>query len=540
MTKLGRKWGAMILAGTMAAGLVSGCGNSEAAADPSAEVGNTAESMGESGGADAAENSDEDSAQSTSESGGAADVDWTDMAEIELYYYTFVAPKDVAHVEDAINAITEEKINTHVNITVLDVNSYIQQMGIMMAGNEQIDLMLTGFSSASYSAMMAQNQLMDISEYIDIYGPDIKATLGDMLKATTVDDAVYGVPCYRNVVSSNYIFMRKDVLEDLGLLEKAQNMTSLEEFEEILQAVKDSEKWSYLYPYMYQQGSGILQPNANVSGSFSDADVFDTLGDTLGIVRVDDSGKVTLNMESDSYKQAAALMREWDEKGYVYFDMSGSGGSCEDYVKSDALFSFISTAEFGAENAKSVAAGMPMVAVKIYNGEVNSEACTKFAYCVPSTAKEPEAAVAFLNLAMTDSEINNLMAWGVEGTDFEVIDGVASYIEGNEEPAYHLFDYSVPNQFLVYPWSGDTADFRERSKEDLEAAPVSDYLGFSCDLTDFVNESAAVSNVIEEYRDQIGSGQGSEDILKAYIDKLYSVNVQTLLDEYQKQLDEWK
>ena len=65
------------------------------------------------------------------------------MAEIELFYFTFVSPKDVQHVEDAINTITEEKINTHVNITVMDVNSYIQQIGIMMAGNEQIDLMLT-------------------------------------------------------------------------------------------------------------------------------------------------------------------------------------------------------------------------------------------------------------------------------------------------------------------------------------------------------------------------------------------------------------
>ena len=119
-----------------------------------------------------------------------------------------------------------------------------------------------------------------------------------------------------------------------------------------------------------------------------------------------------------------------------------------------------------------------------------------------------------MNYAITSPEINNILAWGVEGVDYEVVDGVAQYIEGNEDPDYHLFDYSVPNQFLCYPWDGDPADFREQSEADLKASEISPYLGFSCDLTDYVNETAAVSSVIEEYRDQIGSGQGSEEVLQ--------------------------
>ena len=163
----------------MAFGL-SACGNSETPAASS----------------DTSQSVSEDSEAAAGDTAAAADdVDsgevLEDMAEIEMYYYTFVAPKDVQHVEDAVNAITEEAINVHVNINVLEINSYIQQMSIMMAGNERIDLMLTGFASASYSAMMAQNQLMDIAPYIEEYGPDISATLGDMLNATRIGDAVF-------------------------------------------------------------------------------------------------------------------------------------------------------------------------------------------------------------------------------------------------------------------------------------------------------------------------------------------------------------
>ena len=528
--------GIIAVALCMAFGL-SACGNSET---PSASSGNTqavADDSSAAAGDTAASTEDTQGAASEAADNGGEDM--ADMSEIELYYYTFVAPRDIQHVEDAINEITEPEINTHVNLNVLDIGSYIQQMSIMMSGNERIDLMLTGFASASYSAMIAQNQLMDIAPYIEEYGPNITSTLGVMLDATTIGDAIYGIPAYRNVVSGTYIFMREDVLEDLGLTEKARNMTSLDEYREILEAVKNSDKWGYLYPYVYMNDMGPLQTSSSIIDNFADADIFDKLGDTIGIVHADNDGNVTLRQTTEAYQEGAAVARSWNDAGLSYYDISNTSGSCEEYVKNDAVFSFMGPAEFGAESAKSAACGMPMVAVKVHNGTVSSDGCVKFAFCVPNTAKEPEAAIKFMNLAITSPELNNIMAWGVEGVDYEVVDGVAKYIEGNEDPDYHLFDYSVPNQFLCYPWDGDPADFREQSEADLKASEVSPYLGFACDLSDFVNESAAVTTVVEQYRNQIASGQATEEILQEYIDKLESVNVQVLIDEYQRQLDEW-
>ena len=58
--------------------------------------------------------------------------------------------------------------------------------------------------------------------------------LGDLVLGTTINGKIYGVTGYRNLACSAYLVMRTDVLEDLGLLEKAQNMTSLSEYEAIL------------------------------------------------------------------------------------------------------------------------------------------------------------------------------------------------------------------------------------------------------------------------------------------------------------------
>ena len=69
-----------------------------------------------------------------------------------------------------------------------------------------------------------------------------RSILGDKLKGTSANGRVYGVPGNRTYVVSTWVIMRTDVLEDLGLLEKAQNMSSLDEYEEILEAVISSEK----------------------------------------------------------------------------------------------------------------------------------------------------------------------------------------------------------------------------------------------------------------------------------------------------------
>lgn len=168
------------------------------------------------------------------------------------------------------------------------------------------------------------------------------------------------------------------------------------------------------------------------------SDVYDQLGEQLGLIYCGDDGKVQFTFETDSFKKAFEKMQDWNQKGYVYDDVSTSQPSASDYVKAGVAFSYFTPSEFGAQAAHSVNCGMDMIAVEIAASEISAAACTKFTWCVPTTAKEPEAAVAFLNYAITSPEINNLLAWGVEGVDYEVVDGVASYIEGNEEPSYHL------------------------------------------------------------------------------------------------------
>ena len=533
-----KKLFALLLVMCLVVSLMGACGNSENAGT-------------DNGAAQAGEDSDKTAtvAGDTNDADDADDEDDEEIAEINMVYLTTSAiPSGLSDVEAAINEITEAEINTHVKLEVIEAGSYEQQVGLKSSSGEKVDLLLTfPAGSASFNNMTSQHQLMDISGYLEEFGQGVLDTAGELVSATSQGDAVYGVTTYRSLVSGVYIVMRTDVLESLGLLEKAQNMTSLTEYEEILQAVKDSEEWNYLAGIAASNTTGTCLPLGGAylaAENFSDDYFYDQLGDLNKLIAIDPDGSdatVVNNFKTEEYKAMYLKMKEWYDNGYVYRDVTTQSEAAEEYVKSNVVFSYFSLSEIGVESAKAAACGMPMTCVKLTTLPVTTSSCTKFVWTVPVSATEPEAAVKFLNMMYTDSRIANLLAWGIEGTHYQVKDGVAYYMDGEDANncAYHAADFLFGNQFLVLPWEGMDKNFREAAKAEMDSAVKSAYLGFSCDTSNLQNELSAVGNAIAEYLPSIDSGIAAESDYEAFLEKLDKSGAQTIIDEYQTQLNAW-
>ena len=184
---------------------------------------------------------------------------------------------------------------------------------------------------------------------------------------------------------------------------------------------------------------------------------------------------------------------------------------------------------------------MPMTCVKMVTMPVSTSTCAKFVWGVPNTSREPEAAIEFLDMMYTDARIANLFAWGIENVHYQVKDGIATFVDGQSasDCPYHTIDFMYGNQFFVLPWEGQPADFRDQAMDEMKNAQVSAYLGFSCDTTGISNAISAVSNVIAEFLPSIDSGVASESDYEAFLAKLDTSGVQVIIDEYQKQLNDW-
>ena len=513
----------MLLTGMMASALLAGC------------AGTTGE-----------EEMD-DSSGSTEEAGMAASCDGFDtMQTIDMYGLSFYGNDGLAEVMDAINEISEEEINVHVNYTPMDISSYIQQIGLMLSGGEDFDLTLcTSIPNVSFSTMAAQNELMDITGYLDEYAPELVEKMGNYIDATTVDGAVYAVPCYRQYNSSLYVVMREDILDYLGLTEQARAISSWSDYEAVMAAVYEARdelpedmKVSCMISNCDSQGTVITSGYCNVGAdSFAGNYGFDGLGDANKIICVDDNGQVSNFFASDDYRAAVERVHNWYQKGYVYKDASTSQDGADVHMMNNLTFSYIVQAEYGAEVTKEMATGKDLVTVKILDIPIQTGNGSAWAWAVPTTSDKPEAAVAFLNLMYNNAEVENLFVYGIEGRDYEVNEEGEAVI--SENALYQCSDFFFGDQFLAYPNAGNGGTFREDALDDMNNAEISPYYGCVVNTDPVANELTALYAVLNKYEAGLESGVSDPALIDTMLEEMEASGLQTVLDYYQETLDAW-
>lgn len=471
-----------------------------------------------------------------------------DMQEIDVYAMTVFSDAGSQEVEDAINEISEAEINVHVNLNVLDVTSYMQQVGLMLSGGEKFDLLMcTAIPSVSFGTMQSQNELLDISEYLDEYAPETKELMSDYLAAMTVDGAIYGVPSYRLYNSNYYILMRKDILDQLGLTEQAEAIDSWSDYEAIMEAVANAQdslpdelKTNSMLVNADSQGTVINCMSTDFAAdAFADCYGFDVLGDGNKLIYVDEeTDTVECYFASDDYRATVERVHDWMQKGYIYKDAAISDDAADNLMKSGLTFSFTSQSEYGVKAVKEAATGYELVSVEVAGIPIQTTNGNAWGWSVPTTSDNPEAAVAFMNLMYTNADIENLLVYGIEGRDYELNDaGEACLLE---DKVYQSSDFLYGNQFNAYPSEGSGSDFREKSLENMESAEVSKYFGLVVSTGDISNELTAISAVLSKYEAGLESGSSDPDeVLDQMLSELDAAGLQTVLDYYQNALDAW-
>ena len=76
-----------------------------------------------------------------------------------MAYFCMTNYADVQAVSDAMSEITLEKINATVKLLPMDVVSYLQQMPLMLSGDEKLDTLLIS-QNFSMSSQIAQGCLL--------------------------------------------------------------------------------------------------------------------------------------------------------------------------------------------------------------------------------------------------------------------------------------------------------------------------------------------------------------------------------------------
>ncbi len=480
------------------------------------------------GGNDSKGNSAAGPKDESATSSGASDAPY----EVVYAYPTFDSvPADIQLVQDEINKIAKEKINVTVKLLPISNSAFANQVNLMMSSGEKLDMIAM---LGNYSTQVAKGVLYPIGNIMEKNAQGIIDVLGtDYYNATKVGGVSYGAPSIRDLAQDYGFVMRKDLVDkhniDLGQVQ------TFDDFENIFKIIKENE------PGM--AGAANLS-NGSIMSTYA---IHDPLGNNLGVLLNNglDDLKVVNLFASEEYEHILRKLREWYLAGYLLKDAATSPESTNVLVSNGKAAGWMSAMKPGFEVQESRNVGMEMTAVRTLQPVAKTDTVTNVAVGVTSNSENPEKALQFMNLLYTDKEIVNLMVWGIEGKHYVKIEGqdnMIRYPDGvtSDNVGYKNYGWMHGNQFLTYVFEGDDPGIYEQMDEFNKSAAKSKALGFSFDSEPVKNEVAACNSVLEQYRRALESGILDVDkTLPEFLNKLENAGIQKIIEEKQKQLDEW-
>lgn len=473
--------------------------------------------------------------KSTSTPQGSAGIDTSKRVELQ-FYMLGDAPKDLKIIEDKINKMAIEDLNATVKFNFTTWTDYDAKYKLLLSSGQQADLIFTA-EWVNYQSYAKKGAFLALDELLPKAAPTLQAFVPqDMWEAVKVDQKIYTVPATWKEYVNDGIAYRED-------LRKKYNLPvplSLETLEQYLDGIRANEpdmrpladtEISHVEPVRQMTTQAV---NTNDKVPYGLNIEYDKLRD------------VTSYWGSPAHLETLKMYKRWSEKGFLPKNMLNMKDSGHDIFAAGKAAVIL-----GSENpnrfADSVAKvkslhpdwelgytpypnikGFSSPAHPIHNG-----------FAIPRSSKNPERALAFYEKMVTDKRYNWLTQYGVEGTNFEVVDGKYQMLgdaqsNGFSREGMNGWAWRNPD-LMLYDKSFDQVlvMFEEMDK----IAKPNIFQGFGEDWTPYQAEKAAVEQVEKQYLYPLNVGlvDDVEAGLKLFMEKAKQAGLDKIQEEYAKQ-----
>lgn len=250
--------------------------------------------------------------------------------------------------------------------------------------------------------------IQDLTETIQKYGPNLTKLMDPDVWGYVSDenDKIWGIPNYYGLYSNGIATIRTDWLQKLN----AEMPTTIEEFEELLEKVKNTDlngngkndEIGFGWPGLGWKMGGTLLPSFTGTGV---KDIFQ-----LDACFVDEDGKLKPLQFHPGFKLWLETMADWYKKGYIHKDMYSMTNE-ELYNMGDVLFSqcgWVSNSYYYLERARAANPEVNFQVIPPLKGPggayYNKYGMCAHALMVPKRSKNAEWVVKFFDLMMSDMD----------------------------------------------------------------------------------------------------------------------------------------
>ena len=467
-----------------------------------------------------------------------------DLPLVELrYLIRGQAQPDVETVQNALNAILEERINAHIILDFIEPGAFNDQMALINAAAEEYDLVYTAPWTNNYYTNVNQEYLLPLDDLLMEYAPGTWASMQPATwEAARVDGQIYGVINQQIFVKPFGPSIRTDILDQLDLWDQFQAVSHYSELTPILAQLHE----------LVQQDDSLTHVFAGGSIFMPEIWGFDPQGSQdlgLAVGSTDADAQVQIWAQQDEFRQAAELTREWYLAGYRPSDVltpdeQDRGWSAGQYP----LRGLAGVVKPGGDAEVEARWGWPVFSVPIAEPLLTTAGTTATLTGISSTSRNPERAMMFLELLNTDETIYNMLCKGVEGVHWEWADeerrliqpagGAESFTDVGWNPNTDWMFGNVFNSY--YSSEAQVGAWPETAELNRNARP-SPVLGFTFDVTPVETEIASLAGVGSEFTEPLVNGLvDTEAGIQALVDAQLAAGIERVQEEMQRQIDAWK
>ncbi|WP_078378763.1 ABC transporter substrate-binding protein [Sutcliffiella halmapala] len=443
---------------------------------------------------------------------------------VTLVWYLIGTPQqDVNVVMEKVNEYTKEKINTTIDLRLLDWGEFNDRMQVITTSGEEYDIAFTSSWANNYSLNARRGAFRELNDLMDQYGKEMKELIDPaFLEGAQIDGKLFAVPTNKEVGQQAVLSFNNELVKKHGL--DLSKVNTLEDLEPLLAVIKEKE--------------------ANVSpiATFDAFLPFDSIlqEEMPFAFRLDGNTDEVINKyEEELTMKTLKTMHSYYKKGYIRPDAATSTDSwpletANWFVRKELYQPY-------AESIWSRSAGYEIVTRALHEPYVFNNSVTGSMQAISATSKNPERAMMFLNLLNSDPYLRNLVDKGIEDVHYEENeDGTIKDLPARVEQ-YNMPSFAIGNQLILKLYEDDPADKWDAFEEFNESSIQSPVLGFYFDSNPVRTEIAAISNVTSEFGPALLKGAvDPEEYIPAFNKKLKEAGMDKVMEEMQKQYDEWK
>lgn len=532
---------ALVLA--MSLTLLAGCGSGNSGSKDTKAPANT-EAKGETQAADGTQAPDATEGGETAAPSADGKKDYIDYDEdpyevvIECLNLGSNA-ESVPAMEEAINAITVPAINVKVKLQVIHIADHATKTALWAAGGEKIDIYYVG-TTVAFSQFVSDGMIVPMTDLLAERGATLNEKCAKLLDAFTVDGEIYAIPQDIYCAAARGIDYNADMAKECGVtLPEKWDMQAMTD---IGHKIKEANPEYYLMAKNGSQDAGEIYYYYGMDGFGSSTGAY-------GVLLNPETDTNIVNLyTSDAFKEYCQFNIEWKENGFMPADQAVNGENAQDVYRNGLSFCQWVSVRPSEEVSKQNFTPFDSQEAAFTNAWFTSSGVQEKAWGISTNCEKPEKAMDFLNFLYENTEVANILNYGIEGTDYVYAEGsdkIITYPEGIDSTnvGWNRSFCMFGDQSEIAQMAPATEEYYATLKDFNDKAVACATLGYSFDSTNVSTEVAAVSNLVQEYVPSLVYGEIPADQLDKYLaemnEKFEGAGIQKIIDENQAQLNAW-